>query len=151
MAPRVVSACAGRGGLRARPKHIHTQSPSDNAATSRDVGHAAGGRRSGRGQLAESLPVRRWRDECAAERMDPAEQQFYADAFGGSGYQSRSYTLVNFGGGAGWVVGARTLTLDLSLRNAFNRRYADYLSRIKTNAPDPGMGRSLIVRITTEF
>ena len=84
-------------------------------------------------------------------RMDPAEQQFYADAFGGSGYQSRSYTLVNFGGGAGWVVGARTLTLDLSLRNAFNRRYADYLSRIKTNAPDPGMGRSLIVRITTEF
>ena len=58
---------------------------------------------------------------------------------------------MNFGGGAGWVVGARTLTLDLSLRNAFNRRYADYLSRIKTNAPDPGMGRSLIVRITTEF
>ena len=90
--------------------------------------------------------------DCSQEfAFTASEQQFYADAFGGSGYQSRSYTLVNFGGGAGWVVGARTLTLDLSLRNAFNRRYADYLSRIKTNAPDPGMGRSLIVRITTEF
>lgn len=84
-------------------------------------------------------------------RMDPAEQQFYADAFGGAGYQSRPYTLVNFGAGAGWVVGARTFIVDLSLRNAFNKRYADYLSRIKTNALDPGMGRSLIARVTTEF
>ncbi len=84
-------------------------------------------------------------------RMDPAEQQFYADAFGGTGYQSRPYTLVNLAAGASWVVGARTFAVDLSLRNAFNRRYADYLSRIKTNAVDPGMGRSLIARITTEF
>ncbi len=84
-------------------------------------------------------------------RMDPAEEQFYADAFGGAGYQSRPYTLVNFGAGASWLVGSRTLTVDLSLRNAFNKRYADYLSRIKTNALDPGMGRSLIARITTEF
>jgi len=84
-------------------------------------------------------------------RMDPAEQQFYADAFGGVGYQSQSYTLVNFGAGAGLVVGSRTFTVDLSLRNAFNTRYAEYLSRIKTNAPDPGMGRSLLARVTTEF
>jgi len=84
-------------------------------------------------------------------RMDPAEEQFYADAFGGAGYQSQPYTLVNFGAGAGWIVGSRTITVDLSLRNAFDKRYADYLSRIKTNAPDPGMGRSLIARITTEF
>ena len=84
-------------------------------------------------------------------RMDPAEAQFYADAFGGAGYQSQPYTLVNFGAGAGWAVGSRTVMVDLSLRNAFNKRYADYLSRIKTNALDPGMGRSLIARITTEF
>jgi iron complex outermembrane receptor protein len=84
-------------------------------------------------------------------RLDPAERQFYADAFGGAGYQSRPYTLVNFGAGAGWVVGSRTLTVGLSLRNAFDRRYANYLSRIKTNALDPGMGRSLTVRMTTEF
>jgi len=84
-------------------------------------------------------------------RMDPAEQQFYADAFGGAGYQSRSYTLVNFGAGAGWVLGARTFDVDLSLRNAFDKAYADYLSRIKTNALNPGMGRSLTVRVTTEF
>jgi outer membrane receptor protein involved in Fe transport len=70
--------------------------------------------------------------------MDPAERQFYADAFGGAGYQSRPYTLVNVGAGAGWVLGARTVTFDLSLRNAFDKRYANYLSRIKTNAVDPG-------------
>jgi outer membrane receptor protein involved in Fe transport len=58
---------------------------------------------------------------------------------------------VNVGGGAGLVVGSRTFTVDLSLRNAFNRRYADYLSPIKTNALDPGMGRSLLARVTTEF
>ena len=84
-------------------------------------------------------------------RMDPAEAQFYADAFGGAGYQSRSYTLVNFGAGAGWVIGARTFDVDLSLRNAFDKAYADYLSRIKTNAFNPGMGRSFTVRVTTEF
>jgi len=84
-------------------------------------------------------------------RMDPAEQQFYADAFGGTGFQSRPYTLVNLAAGASWVFGSRTFAVDLSLRNAFNKRYADYLSRIKTNAADPGMGRSLIARITTEF
>ena len=84
-------------------------------------------------------------------RLDPAERQFFADAFGGAGYQSRPYTLVNVGAGAGFVAGSRTIMVDLSLRNAFDRRYADYLSRIKTNAVDPGMGRSLIARITTEF
>ena len=84
-------------------------------------------------------------------RMDPAEQRFYADAFGGAGYQSQSYTLVNFGAGVGWVVGSQTITVDLSLRNVFDKRFANYLSRIKTNAIDPGMGRSLIARVTTEF
>jgi iron complex outermembrane receptor protein len=84
-------------------------------------------------------------------RLDPAEQQFYADAFGGAGYQSKSYTLMNLGAGFGVAVGRRILTLDLSLRNALNQRYADYLSRIKTNAPDPGQGRSLMARVTTDF
>ena len=84
-------------------------------------------------------------------RLDPAERQFYGDAFGGAGYQSRPYTLVNFGAGAGWSVGSHAFLVDLSLRNAFNTRYADYLSRIKTKVLDPGMGRSLVARITTEF
>jgi outer membrane receptor protein involved in Fe transport len=83
--------------------------------------------------------------------MDPAEAQFYADAFAGAGYQSRPYTLVNFGAGATWFLGSHSLVVDLSLRNAFDKHYADYLSRIKTNAIDPGMGRALIARVTTEF
>jgi len=84
-------------------------------------------------------------------RLDPAEQQFFADAFGGAGYQSQAYTLVDVGLGFGLPVGARTMQFDFSLRNAFNRRYADFLSRIKTNAVDPGQGRTLVARVTTEF
>ncbi len=84
-------------------------------------------------------------------RLDPAEAQFYADAFGGAGYQSASYTLVNVGAGWGLLAGNRTIQIDLSLRNAFNKAYADYLSRIKTNALNPGMGRTLVARVTTSF
>jgi len=84
-------------------------------------------------------------------RLDPAEAQFYADAFGGAGYQSASYTLVNIGAGWGLLAGTRTIQIDLSLRNAFNKAYADYLSRIKTNALNPGMGRTLVARVTTGF
>jgi outer membrane receptor protein involved in Fe transport len=43
------------------------------------------------------------------------------------------------------------MQFDFSLRNAFNRKYADFLSRIKTNAVDPGQGRTLVARVTTEF
>jgi iron complex outermembrane receptor protein len=84
-------------------------------------------------------------------RRDPAEAQFYADAFGGAGYQSQSYTLVNVGAGWGLLAGNRTIQIDLSLRNAFNKAYADYLSRIKTNALNPGMGRTMVARVTTSF
>ena len=84
-------------------------------------------------------------------RLDPAEAQFYADAFGGAGYQSQSYTLVNVGAGWGFLAGNQTIQIDLSLRNAFNKAYADYLSRIKTNALNPGQGRTLVARVTTSF
>ena len=33
----------------------------------------------------------------------------------------------------------------------FNVAYADPLSQIKTNAPLPGMGRTVITRVTVEF
>jgi hypothetical protein len=79
------------------------------------------------------------------------EQQFYADAFGGVGYQSTSYAPVNVGAGFELPVGTRTVKLDFSLQNAFNRAYADYLNRIKTNALNPGQGRTLLARVTTEF
>ena len=84
-------------------------------------------------------------------RLDPAEQQFFADAFGGAGYQSQAYTLVDFGAGFGVPIGARSLQFDFALRNALNTKYADFLSRIKTNALDPGQGRALVARLTTEF
>lgn len=84
-------------------------------------------------------------------RLDPAEAQFFSDAFDGVGFQSQAYTLVNFGAGFGVLTGQHPVRFDFTLRNAFNKAYADFLSRIKTNAMDPGMGRALIARVSTDF
>jgi iron complex outermembrane receptor protein len=59
------------------------------------------------------------------------------------------YTLANFGGGFQLPVGARAVSFDIQLRNAFNKLYASFLSRYKTYAPDPG--RNLTVRVSTDF
>jgi outer membrane receptor protein involved in Fe transport len=37
------------------------------------------------------------------------------------------------------------------LRNVFNTAYADYLSRIKTNALNPGMGRNFVTKVSVDF
>lgn len=64
-------------------------------------------------------------------------------------FAPRGYTLANFGTGFEVPVGARDVSFDLQLRNAFNTLYASFLSRYKTYAPDPG--RNLVVRVSTEF
>ena len=84
-------------------------------------------------------------------RQDPAEASFYAAAFEGAGYQSHGYTLANLGGGLGIVAGGTLFRLDLMLRNVFNVAYADYLSRLKTSAPNPGIGRSFSIRFSSDF
>jgi outer membrane receptor protein involved in Fe transport len=84
-------------------------------------------------------------------RQDPAEAVFYSQAFGGAGYQSEPYTLINAGAGFGLAAGANDVHFDFMLRNVFDKAYADYLSRIKTNALNPGMGRSLTMRVSTAF
>jgi iron complex outermembrane receptor protein len=84
-------------------------------------------------------------------RQDPAEAEFYAQAFDGVGYQSKAYTLVNVGTGVGITAGTSVIRIDLALRNAFNKSYANYLSRIKTNAMNPGMGRNLTLKVSTDF
>jgi iron complex outermembrane receptor protein len=85
-------------------------------------------------------------------RLNPAEATFYAGAFGGRGYQSASYTLINLA--TGFSVpsgGGRTIQFDVQLRNALNRDWVDYLSHLKTLVPNPGMGRNLIARVTAGF
>jgi iron complex outermembrane recepter protein len=64
-------------------------------------------------------------------------------------FAPEGYTLANVGAGASFPVGSRTIGLDLQLRNAFDKRYASFLSRYKTYAFDPG--RNFIVRVTTDF
>lgn len=84
-------------------------------------------------------------------RLDPAEAAFYADAFEGKGYQSTGYTLAN--AGAGFTVGAGpgALRVDIAVRNLFDTAYANFLSRIKTNAEDPGEGRTFLLKLGTTF
>ncbi|HEV2670279.1 MAG TPA: TonB-dependent receptor [Gemmatimonadales bacterium] len=85
-------------------------------------------------------------------RLNPAEATFFADAFGGAGYHPASYTLVNLG--AGFAVpssAGRSLAFDFQLRNALDKDWADYLSHLKTNAPNPGMGRNFVARVTATF
>ncbi|HEV8598855.1 MAG TPA: TonB-dependent receptor [Gemmatimonadales bacterium] len=84
-------------------------------------------------------------------RQDPAEAAFYAEAFGGAGYQSKAYTLANLGAGTGISAGTSVVRVDLTLRNAFNKNYADYLSRLKTIALNPGMGRNLTLKVSVDF
>jgi len=59
------------------------------------------------------------------------------------------YTLVNLGAGLLVPMGARAMALDFQLRNAFDKEYANFLSRYKTYALDPG--RNFVVRLSAEF
>ena len=85
-------------------------------------------------------------------RLNPAEVAFFASAFNGTGYRPASYTLMNVGAGFSVPVSAgRTIAFDFQLRNALNQQWADYLSHLKTNAPNPGMGRNFVARVTASF
>ncbi len=84
-------------------------------------------------------------------RLDPSEATFFSQAFGGKGYQSVVYTLVNAGTGFSVGSGQGGLHIDLVVRNLFDKAYANFLSRIKTNAENPGMGRTAVLRLSTEF
>jgi iron complex outermembrane recepter protein len=78
-------------------------------------------------------------------RLDPSEAEFFAQ----SGYQSQGYTLVNLGAGFTLPTGKNGVRVDFTLRNVLDKKYADFLSRYKTYALDPG--RNLTVRVSTGF
>jgi iron complex outermembrane recepter protein len=59
------------------------------------------------------------------------------------------YTLMNVGAGLVLPLGGRALALDLQLRNAFDKRYASFLSRYKTYAFDAG--RNFVLRLSAEL
>jgi iron complex outermembrane recepter protein len=84
-------------------------------------------------------------------RLDPAEAAFFQDAFGGRGYRSVGYTLANAGAGFALGAGPGALHVHLAAKNLFDKAHANFLSRIKTNAENPGEGRTFMLRLTTEF
>ena len=67
------------------------------------------------------------------------------------GYQSTGYTLANAGAGFTVGTGPGALRVDLAVRNLFDTAYANFLSRIKTNAENPGEGRTLVLKLGTTF
>ena len=73
-------------------------------------------------------------------RQDPAEAQFFAQAFDGAGYQSSPTACSTWAPGSALPAGSSNVRFDFQVKNLFDQAYADYLSRIKTNAMDPGMG-----------
>jgi iron complex outermembrane receptor protein len=64
-------------------------------------------------------------------------------------FAPEGYTLVHLGAGFGLPLTSRLLGFDFQLRNVFDKAYANFLSRYKTYALDPG--RNFIVRVSTEF
>jgi len=85
-------------------------------------------------------------------RLNPAEVIFFASALDGRGYEPAAYTLINLTAGFSLPTSTgRTVQFDIQLRNALNQEWADFLSHLKTNAPNPGMGRSFIARVTASF
>jgi iron complex outermembrane receptor protein len=63
------------------------------------------------------------------------------------------YTLANVGAGVALATGPRMVHVDVSLRNAFDKKYQSFLSRYKF-AADPLVldpGRNLTVRVSTDF
>ena len=75
----------------------------------------------------------------------PSEEEFFSE----SGYRSEGYTLLNLGGGFTLPLARNGLRVDLMLRNALDKKYANFLSRYKTYALDPG--RNLTMRLSTSF
>jgi iron complex outermembrane receptor protein len=59
------------------------------------------------------------------------------------------YTLVNAGAGVAFGLSNQILHVDLAVRNLFDQEYANFLSRYKTYAPDPG--RNVTLRLTWQF
>lgn len=64
-----------------------------------------------------------------------------------SDFAPPGYTLISMGGGFNMPIGIRVFRFDLSLFNAFDKKYASFLSRYKTYALNPG--RNLVIRLST--
>ena len=105
----------------------------------------------GRGLFSEPYFLFSGESHARQGRLDPAEASFFADAFGGKGYRSAAYSLVNLGGGFSLGPSPKALHVDLVVRNLFNTAYADFLSRLKTNAENPGIGRNVVLRLSSTF
>jgi iron complex outermembrane recepter protein len=85
-------------------------------------------------------------------RLNPSEAIFYADAFDGEGFRSKAYSLLNVAAGFSVPTSSgKTVKFDFGVRNALDESWVSYMSHLKTLARNPGMGRSLVARISADF
>jgi outer membrane receptor protein involved in Fe transport len=84
-------------------------------------------------------------------RLNPDEAVFFATAFDGAGFTPMAYALLNLGAGVSIAGSSSPVHLDVTLRNLLDTPYSPSLSRNNTVAPMPGMGRSLLVSVSTTF
>jgi iron complex outermembrane receptor protein len=64
-------------------------------------------------------------------------------------FAPEGYTIANAGAGVALGVGQQVFNVDLAARNLFDTRYANFMSRYKAYAPDPG--RNVTLRLTWQF
>ncbi len=100
-----------------------------------------------------SAPYAAFSGEVNAQqtRLNPDEAAYFASVFDGSGFTPMAYALLNLGAGVSIGTGGQPVHLDLTLRNLLDQAYSPALSRNNTVAPMPGMGRSLLVGLSTSF
>jgi len=84
-------------------------------------------------------------------RLNPDEAAFFASAFDGTGFTPMAYALLNLGAGVSIGGGSSPVHFDVTLRNLLDTPYSPALSRNNTVAPMPGMGRSLLLSVSTSF
>ncbi len=82
-------------------------------------------------------------------RLNPDEAAFFASTFDGAGFTPMSYALLNLGAGVSIAGTSTPVHFDVTLRNLLDTPYSPVLSRNNTVAPMPGMGRSLLISVTT--
>ena len=80
--------------------------------------------------------VASWRDVSVGSDVEIDQTQTHLNP---NDFATKGYTLLNFDATATRDWRARPLRLDLSVRNALNTTYRDYLSRFKTFANAPGI------------
>jgi iron complex outermembrane recepter protein len=92
------------------------------------------------------VDTERWRALTSPYLMLSAETNARQDRLDPRDFGPEGYTIATAGIGAAWLAPRGPVTVDLTLRNAFDVRYRSFMSRYKGYALGPG--RALVLRMS---